>query len=59
VVDHSEEKLKAKFEGVERSFVTIQSIVRIDEVERDGTPKISEAPGTSKVMPYPMPKPDK
>ena len=34
VVDPSEEKLKAQFEGVVRSFVPMHSIVRIDEVER-------------------------
>ena len=37
VVDPSEEKLKAQFEGVVRSFVPMHSIVRIDEVERLGT----------------------
>lgn len=55
VVDPSEEKLKAQFEGV----VPMHSIVRIDEVERMGTPKISEARGTSNVMPFPMPMPEK
>ena len=45
VVDPSEEKLKAQFDGVVRSFVPMHSIVRIDEVERMGTPKISEAKG--------------
>ena len=49
VVDPSEEKLKAQFEGVVRSFVPMHSIVRIDEVERLGTPKISEARGVSTV----------
>lgn len=33
VVDPSEEKLKAQFEGVLRSFVPMHAIVRIDEVE--------------------------
>jgi hypothetical protein len=42
-----------------RSFVPMHSIVRIDEVERMGTPKISEARGTSNVMPFPMPMPEK
>ncbi|VCU65106.1 hypothetical protein [Pseudomonas synxantha] len=59
VVDPGEEKLKAQFEGVVRSFVPMHSIVRIDEVERLGTPKISEARGTSNVMPFPMPMPEK
>ena len=55
----SEEKLKAQFDGVVRSFVPMHSIVRIDEVERMGTPKISEAKGVSNIMPFPMPMPDK
>src|SRR5471030_336681 len=60
VVDPSEEKLKAQFEGVVRSFVPMHSIVRIDEVERLGTPKISEARGAvGNVMPFPMPMPEK
>ena len=59
VVDPSEEKLKAQFEGVVRSFVPMHSIVRIDEVERLGTPKISEARGMSNVMPFPFPMPEK
>ncbi|MNQ51408.1 hypothetical protein D3C85_653870 [compost metagenome] len=60
VVDPSEEKLKAQFEGVVRSFVPMHSIVRIDEVERMGTPKISEARGAvGNVMPFPMPMPEK
>lgn len=45
VVDPSEEKLKAQFDGVVRSFVPMHSIVRIDEVERVGAVKISEAKG--------------
>jgi hypothetical protein len=41
VVDPSEEKLKAEFLGVKRSFIPIQAIVRIDEVEKGGVSKIS------------------
>jgi len=59
VVDPGEEKLKAQFEGVIRSFVPMQSIVRIDEVERLGTAKISEAKGSGNVMPFPMPTPER
>ena len=59
VVDPSEEKLKSQFDGVIRSFVPMHSIVRIDEVERLGTPKISEAKGGGNVMPFPMPMPEK
>lgn len=40
VVDPSEEKLKAEFDGVKRSFIPMHDIVRIDQVERKGTAKI-------------------
>lgn len=53
VVDPSEEKLKTQFEGVVRSYVPLHSIVRIDEVERLGVARISEA--TNNVMSFPMP----
>ncbi|MBD9517848.1 MULTISPECIES: DUF1820 family protein [Pseudomonadaceae] len=59
VVDPSEEKLKAQFDGVIRSFVPLHSIIRIDEVERLGTAKISEAKPSGNVMPFPMPMPSK
>ncbi len=59
IVDPGEEKLKTQFDGVIRSFVPVHSIIRIDEVERLGTAKISEAAGTGNVMPFPMPIPGK
>lgn len=42
VVDPSEEKLKTEFESVKRCFIPMHSIVRIDEVEKQGTSKITE-----------------
>ena len=57
VVDPSEEKLKSEFEGVERSYVPMHCIIRIDEVEKEGTARIKEVKG-DKVMPFPtMPTP--
>ena len=43
VVDPGEEKLKTEFEHVKRFFVPMHSIIRIDEVEKQGVAKISEA----------------
>lgn len=43
LVDPSEEKLKAEFEGVNRSYLPMHSVVRIDEVAKEGIGKISEA----------------
>ena len=43
IVDPSEEKLKNEFTGVKRSFIPVQAVVRIDEVEKEGACKITEA----------------
>ena len=43
VVDPSEEKLKAEFEGVNRSFIPMHEIIRIDQVKKRGTSKILSA----------------
>ncbi len=40
VVDTSEEKLKAEFSEVHRSFIPLHQIIRIDQVEKRGTAKI-------------------
>lgn len=42
VVDPSEEKLKTEFESVKRSYIPMHSIIRIDEVEKQGSGKITE-----------------
>lgn len=51
VVDPSEEKLKAEFLGVKRSFIPIQAIIRIDEVEKTGVAKISNG---DNISPFPF-----
>lgn len=51
VVDPSEEKLKTEFAGVSRSFIPLQAIIRIDEVEKGGVSKISDG---SNVAPFPI-----
>jgi hypothetical protein len=55
VVDPSEEKLKSEFEGVKKSFIPMHSIVRIDEVEREGTAKIMALEGGANVSQFPVP----
>lgn len=45
VVDPSEEKLKAEFAGVKRTYIPMHAIVRIDEVEKQGTPRITAVEG--------------
>lgn len=41
VVDPSEDKLRTEFEGVSRSFIPMHEIIRIDQVQKRGTAKIS------------------
>ncbi|MEX0618892.1 MAG: DUF1820 family protein [Pseudohongiellaceae bacterium] len=51
VVDPAEEKLKAEFTGVKRSFIPLQAIMRIDEVEKSGVSRITSG---DNVTPFPM-----
>jgi hypothetical protein len=55
LVDPSEEKLKSEFGAVNRTFVPIHAVIRIDEVEREGTNKVLESSDGSNVAPFPMP----
>ena len=54
LVDPSEEKLKSEFDGVKRTYIPMHSIVRIDEVDREGACKIHEVKG-DKVTQFPSP----
>ncbi len=45
VVDPTEEKLKNEFGGVKRSYIPLQSVIRIDEVDREGAGRI--VPGSA------------
>ena len=45
LVDPSEEKLKTEFEGVERSYIPLHNIIRIDEVKKRGVSKITQSEG--------------
>ena len=58
VVDPAEEKLKSEFEGVTRTYIPLQAVIRIDEVEREGSNKIIAADAhNGKVMSFPSPQP--
>ena len=58
LVDPSEEKLKSEFEGVKRTYIPLQAIIRIDEVEREGVNKIiASEENRGKIMPFPVPQP--
>ncbi len=51
VVDPGEEKVKNEFSSVKRSFIPLQAIIRIDEVEKEGVATVSKG---DNVAPFPM-----
>ena len=57
LVDPSEERLKAEFSQVNRTFIPLHSVIRIDEVEKEGINKIIDG-GDKKgatISSFPMP----
>ena len=54
VVDPGEERIQAEFEGVKRTWLPLQSVLRVDEVKKGGPSKISAYDG-SNVAPFPVP----
>jgi hypothetical protein len=53
VVDPSEERLKIEFQGVKRSYIPMHMILRIDEMEKQGTAKIKEPMRKDNVRHFP------
>ena len=45
VVDPTEENLKAEFANVTRTYIPMHSIIRIDEVIKEGVAKVTDANG--------------
>jgi hypothetical protein len=45
VVDPAEERIKSEFAGVKRSYLPLHSVIRIDEVRKQGVSKISALEG--------------
>jgi len=56
VVDPAEERIKAEFEGVKRTWLPMHSILRVDEVKKSGIAKISAYEGGN-VTQFPVPVP--
>ena len=54
VVDPSEEKIQAEFENVRRTYLPMHSIIRIDEVDKQGASKMSKLEGGN-VAQFPLP----
>ena len=56
VVDPSEESLKTEFAGVKRTYLPMHSVIRIDEVEKEGAPRVVEGEKDGgKLTPFPIP----
>lgn len=56
VVDPSEERLKMEFNCVKRTYIPVQSIFRIDEVDTQGVAKVRERTSIeNKVTMFPVP----
>ena len=54
VIDPSEERLKDEFKLVNRTYIPMHSIVRIDEVEKEGAAKIINIEnGSGQVIGFP------
>jgi hypothetical protein len=54
VVDPAEERIKSEFEGVKRTYLPLHSILRIDEVKKQGASKITTLEGGN-VAQFPLP----
>jgi hypothetical protein len=54
VVDPAEERIQNEFSGVTRTYLPLHSILRIDEVEKQGVSKVTNAEG-SNVTQFPIP----
>ncbi|GAB1264730.1 DUF1820 family protein [Aurantivibrio infirmus] len=56
IVDPGEEKLKSEFSKVNRSYIPMHSVIRIDEVAKEGPGKISEISASDKIAHFPLSK---
>jgi hypothetical protein len=57
LVDPTEEKLRNEFGGVQRSYIPLQSIIRIDEVAKEGKARATDSkPGEGgNIASFPLP----
>ena len=54
VLDPGEERIKSEFTGVKCTMLPMHSILRIDEVKKQGVSKISALEGGSNVAQFPL-----
>jgi hypothetical protein len=54
VLDPSEERIKTEFEGVKCTMLPMHSVLRIDEVKKQGASKISPVEGGANIAHFPQ-----
>lgn len=52
LVDPGEERLKSEFAGVKRTYIPMNAIIRIDEVEQEGAAKVTTGKGSVTSFPH-------
>jgi hypothetical protein len=56
VVDPAEERIKSEFDGVKRTYLPLHSVLRVDEVKKQGVSKITALEGGgANVSQFPLP----
>jgi len=55
VLDPGEERIKSEFAGVKRTYLPLHSVLRIDEVKKQGVSKITALESGANVTQFPVP----
>ncbi|HEY8510078.1 MAG TPA: DUF1820 family protein [Steroidobacteraceae bacterium] len=55
VLDPTEERIKAEFNGVKRTYLPLHSVLRVDEVKKQGVSKITALEGGANIAQFPVP----
>jgi hypothetical protein len=55
VLDPGEERIKSEFAGVKRTYLPLHSVLRIDEVKKQGVSKITALDASTNVTQFPVP----
>jgi hypothetical protein len=55
VVDPGQERVKNEFQGVKRTHIPMHSILRIDEVDKEGIAKVTTVTKENNVTQFPAP----
>ncbi len=54
IVSPAEEKLKNEFSGVKRSYIPMHSLIRIDEMDREGQVKVTDVAKSDNITHFPF-----